>query len=215
LSAGPDSISGIVFWLAARLETGYSNNDAVSALVDQSGNGHNGAKGDGNTLTYKTGVINSQPAYYLGSAWITMGNLSSLFPDAATLFMVAAISDTEYRLYNTGVSDEFWRWAGDGNGYVGAFRSSRINSYPATMPSSGNHLLVLKSTTGTGTYEIILDGSSKGTKDTTHTGGGTHTIGNTLLLAGHVAEVIAYDKVLASGELALVQSYLNNIYAIY
>jgi hypothetical protein len=80
---------------------------------------------------------------------------------AATLYCVFTVNSTSsYNLVRTVNTDDYWRFANDGNGYIGTFLNGRVNSYPAAMPSFGNHLVSIHASAST--YEVILDKISKG-----------------------------------------------------
>lgn len=54
------------FWAAARLETGYSNNDPMSTMKDQSGlygTARDFTSSGSNRPLYKTNILNSKPSY--------------------------------------------------------------------------------------------------------------------------------------------------------
>lgn len=144
-----------------------SDGSSVARWEDQSGNSsHVTQSTSGNRPVLKTGAngINGHAVLqYDGtnddmslSSWSTSGN-------DFTLFAVYSLnSDVGYCIAETSSTsvDSWWRWdSGGGEGYWGVFLSSRIASQPPSMPTTGNHYLVARVTSG-GTYEIYLDGAS-------------------------------------------------------
>jgi len=214
-------VAGVSVWLAARKETTYSDGNEVATWHDFSGGGHDASQA-GATLKplYKTGILNGQAVMRFDGSNDTMslGDLSAVFTSAATLFIVATTPDTAYNLYtshNNTDADVYYRFAADGHGYYGPFRTGRYTAWPSTMPSSGTHLWVLKTQTGTGTYVAILDNVSKGTQTTTFAGGNAHALSFNKYLAGDIAEVILFNTYLSASDVDTIEAYLNSLYAIY
>lgn len=64
-AASPPVDADLVLHLAARLETGYVNNDPMATLVDFSSAGNDFTQGtSGNRPLYQTGVLNGQPGFF-------------------------------------------------------------------------------------------------------------------------------------------------------
>jgi hypothetical protein len=212
-------VAGYVMWLAARKETAFSDNDTVQTWTDQSGNGHHAtAPTETARPVFKTNILNGEPVLRFDGTWdqLGMGDLSSVYPTAATVFVVATISSGSYNLYTShggGVADVWWSFGG--TGYFGPFRTGRYSSWPSGVPTTGSHLWVVKSATGTGTYEVIIDNTSKGTQNATHDGGTEHGLSLNRKLTGDIAEVIAYNTALSQSDIDSVEAYLNGIYALW
>jgi hypothetical protein len=90
--------AGVTLWLDASLLTGLTDGDPVATWTDMSG-WDNNATASGGSPTYKTGVLNGKPVVQFvkanGDAFTT-ANLSSQFPSAATVFIVATINPGSY-----------------------------------------------------------------------------------------------------------------------
>jgi hypothetical protein len=220
VAGGGLPVSGAVVWLAARLETGYVDNDSVGLLTDQTGNGHDAIQATpGYKPVFKTNILNAKPVIRFDGSddTLSLGDLHLVVPNAATLFVVAKPNnDTSYVIYSThsvADADIYWLF---GSGYFGPFRTGRYDMWPAYIPHTDTHLFIVKSITGIGTYEVIVDHGSKGTQDATHSGGAVHAISPAFRpFTGDVAEIIMYDTVLSQAQTDSVEAYLSNIYKIF
>jgi hypothetical protein len=114
----------------------------------------------------------------------------------ATLYCVFTVSSTNnYNLVRTRNLDDYWRFSNDYNGYFGTFLSSRINGYPANMPSSGSHLVSIHSNSTS--YEVLLDNNSKGIQSVAYD-------------AGDRFRIVTNDKAF-NGDLSLLLVYPSYI----
>ncbi len=152
----------------------------------------------------------------------TMGDIQALFPSAATIVVVVAINtDTEYSIYNsamTSPTDTWWRFATDTNGYLGTFRTARIAGYPASMPSSGNHVFALVSSSSQ--YEFFLDNVSKNNQTASYSAGNTHSIGGpdngnaSKYYNGDIATILLYATALNNAQLTSIYNDLKTKYGL-
>lgn len=211
----PSTISGLQVWLKADAIEGLSDGQAVTTWEDSSGQNHDATHS--NSPVLKTNIINGLPVvrYNGTSQYHDLGDLSASFASAATLFVVAVINDTEYSLYRTADNDGYWRYSGDGNGYMRAFRSARVDTYPSTMPSTGTHYFALVSSAST--YQMYVDGVAQSAQAAAYAAGNSHVIGYNSgpgYFAGDVAEVLVYDSALSAGDIEDVHGYLTDKYAL-
>lgn len=150
----------------------------------------------------------------------TGSNLSSLFPTAATIFIVATPNDTQYNLYATRPNDSYFRFGGDNNGYLGVFRTNRIEQYPPNSegtgnPTTGDH--VWQITANTTNYQAFIDTVARTPRDNTgqYNGGEEHKIGVGTVVGpytGDISEILIYNSdTVNAGE---VYSYLNAKYGV-
>lgn len=145
--------------------------------------------------------------------FLTLGDLSALFPSAATLICAFEVNSNEWNLYKTraGFAD-YWRFSGDAAGYFGPFRSSRVESYPAGMPNSGVHIVTVRSSAAN--YNVRVDGVNKGTKAAAYQGGVEHAIGyGGGYFAGVIYGMVAYSKALTDDGAVAAERYLSSKYA--
>lgn len=212
-SFDPSSIAGLQVWLK---DSGLAGAD-TDPIATWTNAGAAGAAGNftqalaGNRPIKKTAVLNGHDiARFDGSNDnLASGNLSAVFPSAATLFVVATISDTTYDLYVTRTAgDGFWRFS-DGAGYWDSFRSARVNTYPAAMPSTGSHYFASRSSAAA--YQAWVDGVAQTAKTAAYASGTTHTLGtggNGGPFTGDIAEVLVYDSALSDADMLAVHTYL-------
>jgi hypothetical protein len=149
--------------------------------------------------------------------YITFGDIGSNFPSEATAIFVVNINDTGYSLLGTTSPNEsWWRWDGDGDGYIGTWKGTREGSYPVTMPASGVHVMALRSYSYN--YEFFLDGVSKGALNGDFNSGSVYTIPDTWFsvayLTGKIACALLYNSALDNTEIGTVVSDLQTIYGL-
>lgn len=208
----PASLSGLQVWLK---EDGLSgaDGDPISTWTDSSGQGHHFTQAtSGFRPIFKTGILNGHHcARFDGTDdRLEGGDLSAVFPSAATLFVVAAINDTEYSVYSTRQLNGYWRYSGDGAGYQEVFRIGRLTAHPATMPTTGNHYFTIRSDASA--WQMWKDGVAETAQSASYGGGDGHQVGREAgggPLNGDVFEVIIYNSALSSGDIASVHGYLT------
>jgi len=145
---------------------------------------------------------------------LNLGDLSAAFPTAATLFVAMSVTDTEWSAYATHANSSRWRFT-DGKGYLGVFRSTRVENFPTAMPSAGAYVFTVQSSSAA--YQVFQNGASLGTAAAGFLGGTAHAIGvgTSDYLAGDVYEIVAYNSVLSSVVRAQVEHYLNTRWSLY
>lgn len=221
----PADVAGLQLWLEADALTGLADGAPVTTWPDASGQGHDFAQAiTDHRPTYETAQVNGHATLHFTT------NDSLIGPDfavllgttAATLFVVFGLDDpgvSQYGVLRTlDTGSDYWRYAGDGNGYFGVFRANRINTYPTSMPTTGTHLVAVVSGVGTGSYHAYLDGADAGARDPDFGGAGPVILGQDGVgnrLAGRIAEVIVYDSALADADRTAIEGYLNGKYSLY
>ena len=219
-SAEPPVTAGLKLYLDASLLTDLSDGATVTTWTDMSGNGNNATAAG--TPIYKTGALNGEPVIrfnnpqWANNASFTTANLSSQFPTAATLFIVATIDDNSYTLVDTNANtdtDEWWSWHGDSKSAPAVFRSSRLDRY-CDMPQGSNVFAISSSASA---WEMSINGTSQGVASGQYNAGGPMIIGNCSngrSFNGDIAEILIYDSVLTPTEANQVGSYLAQKYAL-
>jgi hypothetical protein len=209
----PADITGLQVWLDAN-QIVSTDGTAVTTWADSSGNGHDFTQGTaGFRPTYQTGELNGLPVVRFDGSddWLGGGDLSAVFPTAATVLTVfTPNTDAEYTIYMHNSSNGFWRETTTGNGYFHTFLAARIAGYPATMPNSGTHMVSLISSAST--YNVWLDGVDKGAQAANYEAGIFHVVGTdggSGPLAGDVAEVLVYAAALSTEDRTAVEAYLT------
>ena len=217
---GFPTISGVVFRLKA-VDVGGSDGDAVSTWPDRSGNNHT-FTGSSTTRPLKkvniAGPSSDKPGILFDGSddYMDGGDLQSVFPSAATIFIVfqPTSSDQRYALArNTGVDG----WTDfDGAGYPAMWRTSRISSVPSSgIPNSGRHSYALKSSSST--YRTYLDGTGHTAQSAAYAdgeayfyiGGGAPSDpqGQNRAFTGYLFEVVAFDTALSDSDINLLEAY--------
>ncbi len=187
---------------------------SIPRWYDKSGNGFN-AVAIGDPSYHADGLGDKGVVRIDGNDGFQLGNLSSSFPNAATLLVVATLHDANYNLFTTRNNDSWWRYHGNGLAYPGPFRNRRVEQY-APMPAEGSFIFEVTSD-GRG-WEMFQDGESLGTVAGNYDAGNDYRIGmyddNTAekSLLGDIAEILVYDTVLAEAERNDIRYFLQQRY---
>lgn len=200
----------------------------VSSWVDQiSGIAYTQATGAQQPTPVASASLNNAAALRFAQAssqrLTGAAGAAALFPSAATLLVVAAVStDTFYSVYETSGATEangVWRFT-DGAGYLGVFRSPRVETYPAagqtySVPSTGAHCFVIRSDATR--YRWTLDGVHAPQQAGAYSAGTTHTIGYIAGAAdryfnGDLARVYAWPSYLSDADVAQAVAFCRQTY---
>ncbi|MBD2416085.1 hypothetical protein FACHB389_35510 [Nostoc calcicola FACHB-389] len=184
------------------------------SLLDKSGNGNNAtAVTSGSTPAVVVGIDNRQVLRWAGSGTQEL-QISPFLSGTtgATLYCVFTVNaNTNYNLIRTANLDDYWRLASNGNGYIGTFLSARRTDYPASMPSSGHHLVSIH--TNSTTYEVLLDNLSKSSVSVAYSPGDRFRIGtNDKAFNGDIAALLVYPyySKTSTEHLDIVNTIKNN-----
>lgn len=226
----PSDIAGLKWWLKA--DAGVldaSGNPCfdgglANSWVDQSASGVNPvAPSSGARPTFVASAVNGKPGILCPGDQdygFTTTAVAPLVPSAAT--MIAAFSmigtTNNHTIVNTGPSDSYWRYHGDGNGYCGVLRGSRIETYPPSVALAAQIWSIRSSSSD---YVIFRNGTADATKSASYSAGDRYSIGynayeaGSKSLHGYVLEICLYNTALSDTDRAKVESYLNAKYATY
>lgn len=177
-SGATDPLAGVVF--ALRLQTHAGDNvpvglyQDVACTIPATADGHVVAAWrdelGGSGKTYSQSDVSKRPLLKIvsGAPVVRFDGIDDVLElvtgwdiSSALLAVSCRVSGSfDYSIFTNGtVGDSFWRFSGDGNGYIGVFRTARINAYPMAMPITGSHIFTVASGAD---YEIRVDGASKG-----------------------------------------------------
>lgn len=223
----PSSISGLKEWLKAD-SIAQSDNTGVSSWSDSSGSGNGVTLPAGDaTPIYKATGFNGHPTVAFSANNQILSNTSLLtagnFPTSqATEFTVLGLTsgNVSYSAMQTGsAGNDFWRFNGTPNGYIGEFRNARLNGYPASMPTSGNHISVVSSGTGTGSYQMWVDGATDGAQDPSWGINNNYEVGANAsatlgFYGGNIPEIIIYNTALSANDRNNIVRYLTVKYGL-
>ncbi|MFK0729990.1 MAG: hypothetical protein ACFKPT_25110 [Gloeotrichia echinulata GP01] len=178
--------SGMALWL----ENGE--------LADKSGNGRN-AVATASRRPYKVNAFGGKNAFY----WDGKDNQQLQVPFflsgaiGATIYIVYSVNSPGYELIRTRENGDWWRFWGDGNGYIGTLRTNRMEGYPGSMPSTGEYLLSIHSSPSV--YEVTMNGISKGVQGGQFNAGDRFLIGvNQYSYIGAIGLILVYPSYIAS-----------------
>jgi hypothetical protein len=239
----PRRIADIALWLDAQdgstlfdADTGGSPvaaDGTIGRWVDKSGRGRNVTQGNANNRpTLRTAVVNGRSAVRfdgLDDALIGVTTESDL-PFPYSLFAVYQSSDTSGAIVGSVRQTGSFIFEGlrksGGNTLQGLQQNGQDNGIAtATAASASWHVaeLVFAGTTSSLTFTVRANGGTVGSMTTTRVRDSTVAtrrlnIGNNVdfadLLAGDIAEIIAYGRTLSGDELGAVRQYLGSRYGI-
>lgn len=202
----PDDLTGLQVWLK---DTGLAGADGAGlAAWTNEGVGAATYAASFSQPIKKVAVLGGKDAARFvaaSSQQFSGGDLSALFPTAATLFVVYKPTNSTHGVYDAGAADAFWSFSGAG--YMGAFRATRVNTYPAAMPTTGNHYVSVRSSASA--YQVWKDGVAQTAQAANYAAGTSHVLGGSASpFDGDVAEVLIYDSALSGGDMDSVHAYL-------
>lgn len=181
LEALSSYLSGMALWL----ENG--------SLLDKSGNARNASSASSRPPTIAVGLNNKNVLRWNGSSTQEVQiNPFLQSATAATLYVVFSLNNNnQYNLLKTANIDDYWRFSGNGSGYIGTFSSSRRGGYPDAMPTTGNHLLSIHADSSS--YEVLLNNVSEGAQSPGFSPGDRFIIGaNDKPFNGDIALILVY-----------------------
>lgn len=160
----PSDLTTLKRWIDTSQFVGFSDNDPISTAADFSGQGNSLTGSGSQRPTYQTNITNSLPGmqFVAASSQLLSGSAVSTGTEAFwwCVFQPDTISSLDVELFSTRANNSYYRFQGDGNGYVGYYKGDRIDGYPTAVPTTGVNIMVGLSTTGT--YNIWINGSAQG-----------------------------------------------------
>ena len=176
-----------------------------------------------NQPQFSANAVNGLPGVIFDGTddWLdTPTTAASFTGTAASAIVVCKLdNDTAYTLLHqvNGGGDPWWRWNGDGNGYISLFRNARINTFPASMPSDGIFVVTVISSTD---YKVYMNGTLKGTSTASWVTPAEFRLGvaetNRLekALKGAISEVLIFNEALNDSDRTNLETYLMGRYGI-
>ncbi|MBT5855318.1 hypothetical protein HOH87_01625, partial [bacterium] len=162
---------------------------------------------------YQTNVANGHAGLVFSEVnadELTMGTIASQFPTAGSVIIVADIDeDDQYDLFHNYRSN--YTRDTDGNGDLGAFKSTTLSNTPVNVPSSGKHIFVTRS--GSSAYTYNIDGSIRYDGPGDYNPGGSsdeYEISRSGLFNGKILEVVLFDKYLSDSEYQAIMGDLQS-----
>jgi hypothetical protein len=217
----PASIPGLQLWLDASQISGLNDGDAVATWNDLSGNGNDVTQATASKKpTYKTGIQNGLPAVLFDGVDDFLLITKAFGLTSGTLFVVYKSTAGSYCVLRTNndSAGQYFRYAGDGNGYWGVFTTGRIETYPASMPGA-NVAAYVVDVSSAASKTVHVNGIDKGAQSFTFASPTQINIGDNLgsggpYMTGYVMEVGLYNSAISAGNLALLNVYLAAKYGI-
>lgn len=218
----PDAVAGMDLWLAAD-DLALSDGDPVGTWADLSGAGNDATQGSsGQKPTFKTGIINGLPVVRFDGSDDFLASNASMSLTTRTLIAVIKLAGSGYRTIVGASSTNALQWridSGTGVQTLNRQYTAAIGSSSTDVGTSAFRILAA-TFTDNASHAFYLDGAAdgSGSHSGTITSGRTATIGTNPTagewLNGDLAELIAYDSVLGSGDLGAVTAYLQAKYAL-
>jgi hypothetical protein len=165
-----------------------------------------------NRPLYTTNVMNGKPAVRFDGSndSLSLGNIGSLFPNAATMVCIVRVLDGDYNIFST-LNSSGCRWnGGAGTGALAVFTTALQSTFPTSMPFNGTWVMSVRISTAYG-LEVRLNGVRQSYKSTgfTYTGGDTFLVGaapgSQGFLNGDIHSLALYNRVLTDRELRTIE----------
>lgn len=220
----PDELDSLRVWLKADAIVGLNDDDPVATWADSSTYEHDATQAtEAKKPIYKTGILDGKAVLrfthqHPNGSNLTLGDLSSDFPSAATLFVLVTMGTNPsdaYAIFDTatgrGGGITYWDLGGDG--YLGTFRTARIDGYPAGMPASNSGTKLFGLVSSATTYAFYINSTVKTGGTASYdscSGEANYKIGSDELepFGGDIAEVILFNAELTTDERQLAEGYL-------
>ena len=230
----PDSLPGLAFWAAARLETTYAAGGSVGTMTDQSGEANNLTSAAAeNQPTFRLAVIGTQPVYefdgindYLRNTAVSaMADWSQ--SDHAIISVIRPTSVTEEDMIsasNSGAGNDLlmvittgrghtWRGAGDANAINTVSNLSADTNYILSMMVDASNINIYLN----GSLEAgptALSGAAGDGNEQLFVGNRSGTYGPGWY-SGNIAELLIYTTAPSNAQMLEIHAWLNSIYRIY
>jgi hypothetical protein len=213
----------LVLWLNAQ-QPHYLDVDAqnrVASWQDASIRGNTATQADaGARPTLRLNGLNNYPTVYFdGNNRLQVPDISAGWPGSeGTLVVLFQPADwNQYTLVHqdNGGQSEYWRYSGNGDGYIGTFCPGRYENYPPQMPNSGIHLLSL--TVANGQLTACLDGTALAPRDARFLIPTSLTIGtggDAGPFRGDIAELAIFNRALTPEERQQVEDKFRALYGV-
>jgi hypothetical protein len=209
----PTAIDGCQIWLDAEysaFDLGTSN-DVIGwrSLV---GGLSASQSTEASRPIYTTNVMNGKPAIRFDGSndSLSLGNIGSSFPNAATMVCIVRVLDSSYNIFST-LNNSGAQWnGGAGTGALGVFTTALQSTFPTGMPVNGTWVMSVRISAAYG-LEVRISGVRQSYKSTgfTYTGGDTFLIGAapgaTSFLNGDIHSLALYNRVLTDKELRTIE----------
>lgn len=216
----PTDLGGLKTWLVADdLDALWADEDNIDAWYSRSPATNNFTQSNATFRPdFKSAIKNGHDVVRFDGLnhRLEGGDQSASFPSAATLFIAASVADTRYALYEHHDRDNWFVF--DGAGYHGAFRTSRVANTPSSgEPSSGWHYWTIQSSAAG--FTVRRNGTQIVSAAAGFEGGTNHRIAvHTFTFEDKavcdIAEILIYDTALSSANVAAVEAYLVDKYAL-
>lgn len=221
----PSSFPSNVVWLDAEYSTFLLDGSAVIQWTDVLGR----ANALQNTVANRPALVANRRGTKPGivfdgtNDFLTLGNLSGLFPNAATVVIAATLGETpargdaDYNLIGT-LNNTGNRWrATTGNGAFGLFSSTVQTGFPENMPVNGTYVWTVRANQADG-ISIRTNNLQTGARSNalstvvTYSPGDTYIIGANAngsagFLAGTIYAIAMFNTVLSDKEIRTLEEY--------
>lgn len=210
----PKSLPGFVYWLDASQSSTITVSTGVSTWRDAAGSSIKAEQSTANSQpAYQTAAQNGKNAVYFDGTNdnMTLGNLSAVFPSAATaIFAYKPDGDNEYSLYTDVDNNAFWAYP-TGRTYIGTFKSTRLNNVASPlMPTNAGAVVAI--TSSSAAYRVYVNDTLAHDVAADFATGTNHRLGQNNLgtaYKGWLYEAVFYSSALSASQLSAAYKYLR------
>lgn len=228
----PTNIAGLKVWFKADAGAGTNDGDAVGTWTDQSASANNVTQSTvANKPTYKTAIKNGLPIVRFDGTNDSLTSATGLPQGDFTLVIVG-------RLTTIGSDRSIFAWGVRSNGEARQFHSRNTDvrafiGYIADVNASTNWsvntwyvwTIVGTNVPSAGSASATITHRTNGTSDGSGTASLAAFTSNSLVVgantsgtefwAGDIAEILQYDSALSGANIDLLETYINNKWAVY
>ncbi len=212
----------LVCWFNA-LQTSsltFDDQNRVSAWSDISLHGYVAAQTNVNEQpNYHQNGLNGNPTvYFPGGQRLLVQDISPGWTSnegtLVALFAPDHIANYTIVHQDNGGHSEWWRYNGNGDGYIGFFLNGRNDNYPPQMPDNGVAVLSLVSGAQ---YTAYLNGAAQPPRGANFYLPTTLTLGwggDGGFFKGDLAELAIFNRALSDDERTMVENFFKGLYGL-
>jgi hypothetical protein len=233
---GPQSLSGLIFWVDASQITGLAGGQGVATWSDASGAGKHMAQATATLRpVYIPGVLNGWPVVRFDGVDDYLTNSTLSIPSGATILMVArnAAQTTTGSLYRPVFCGNSSPYLASGTEYAVGYKRGDSPGFHAALANGSAAQVLQTSAAATDAFELHTHVKS-GTTGNLYRGGASVATGiqsrssgfgsgynlgadladSSRRYKGDVAEVVVYNRALSDAERQSVENYLRAKYGL-
>jgi hypothetical protein len=223
--ASPLQFAGNVLWLDSEFSQFVQDGSGVRQWKDVIGRGAAIQNTTVSQPSFAANLLNGKPGVTFDGSndWLSLGNISALFPSGCTFIVVATIGEpsargsSDYNIFST-LNNTTARWRkGNAKGSLGMFTSATLTDFPSYMPANGTYVFTVQASPE---YGIGLRANSaeaglitnQFTQNVTYSAGDIYILGANAnasagFFSGTIYSMAFFNRILPAKELRSIEEY--------